>query len=577
MRLPLFFLMSLLFFVPTVSNAADQNGYAAQYECRAGNPNCDVDVTSLALQPCQQIVSASTSWSNINWSNNVICLEAGDHTVKGVLTLQSSGSGATRKVLRYYRSSDNNDDPWNQSSQAKLYALDINGADYWIVHRITIDPNKTGNTIGIYLSPGSAYNIFNRVLVQRTVSEAVSFDGGADLSATTNNSFQNSVIRNTKTSTGAYEAQCFSSGNTSNTRFVNNEAYDCNKVSHVHGPSLVPGFVVENNDMYVSSEGRTDCHGNYTPTGTCSIMEALMSWKGGATSASPAKIIHNRMWGTRWSDGNLIQAGDSMAISLSAQDINGGPATTPGADYVLVQNNIIFDSEIGIHNYWDGPNNNSIIGNIFYDIRDRNPGFGEETGAIRLWRVKSSEVYLNTMIETYPWLDLSGGATNNDVRCNVQIASGSMVGNPNDGALANNAYFGTTRLNDSSNAESSLRTRASSTTYSVGEIIRFGPASACTVSSASACFLYRVAGAGTSAATETPGYCTQLGCTTVDGGIQVQAIRGPYTFNRKLRTGAEQFVIPYARVYSAASEAYKCPSDTGLRPNIGINDVPLGQ
>lgn len=95
--------LSLVFFlgiVATSASAADLNGYTTEYECRAGGPRYDVDVIGLVAQSCQQIIEPDTSWESIDWSNNVICLRAGDHSAKGRLFLQSSGTASNLKVLR---------------------------------------------------------------------------------------------------------------------------------------------------------------------------------------------------------------------------------------------------------------------------------------------------------------------------------------------------------------------------------------------------------------------------------------------------------------------------------------------
>jgi hypothetical protein len=555
---------ALLFLVAWPSFAADLNGYTTQYECRAGGTNCNVDVASLARQSCQQTISTSMSWSSINWSNNVICIEAGDHTAKGTLTLGSSGTSGTRKVLRYTRTNDNDDEPWNQgNNQAKIKAMDTNGNDYWIVQRITIDPNTSGSTVGLNSSAGSSYNIFNRMLIQRTNAEAVVIDGDfASPTASTNNTLQNSVIRSTVPSTGAYESQCVTIGSTANTHLVNNEEYDCNKGSHIPGNTSTEGVVIENSDIYVSPDGRTDCNGNYTPTGNCSRMEALISWKSGGTSGNPNKIIHNRLWGGRYSDGNLIQAGDMPDISISNQDINGEQNPNAGADYVLVQNNIIFDSELGIMNYWDGPDHNSVIGNILYDLKCRR-GSCNEAGGLDFYRIKSSEFYLNTIVDATPWLTWGSGVTNSDMRCNVVIASGSKSGSSGSGTQIDyNAYYDATNSDETTKLVSN-GTRANSRAYSIGATVF--PATRNN-------YIYLATTTGTTAGSE-PTWCTELGCTVDDGSVTWRAIRGPYTFWRKLRTIPEQVTIPYVRVHISAPEAGFCPSSFANRYGIGIDNI----
>ena len=562
------FACTVLLLAASPAFAADANGYTAKYECRAGAPYCNVDVSALVNQSCQQIISASTPWSNINWSNNVICIEAGDHTAKGRLVLQSSGTSGARKVLRYFRSNDTDDDPWNQSAatQARLYAIDANAKKYWLIHRLTIDPSY-GSTNGVELLDGSNGNILNRMLIQRTDGRLVEIYGN-------NNTVQNSVLRTTKTRNDALENQCISIANATNTTIVNNEAYDCNKASHIPGNSPSPGTVLENNDFYVSTAGYTDCNGRFTPTGSCSIMEALISWKSGGSSDNPSKIIHNRLWGTRWADGNLIQAGDSPAISLSAT--GDGDA---GADYVVVQHNIITDSEVGIWNYWGGPDHNSILGNLLYGIKDRTPNLGGESGALTNWRMNNSEFYFNTVIDSSPWLRTNLAAAYNDVRCNVVINSGAQSGDNGPGVQIDyNAYYGVSSVSDSHAITRSLVTRTSSADYGTGTILRTGDTGQCVSGAESACFLFLVTQGGRTAATA-PAYCTTLGCTVTDGTVQVKAIRGPYVYARKLKTSpsGEIAVVPYARVHVSAPETGGCPSSTdparpGSRSDIGIDN-----
>ena len=120
MRFPLAFHIVLILPFPTSVSAADINGYTAQYECRAGNPNCNVDVATLVAQTCQQTIttddSASTINSKINGGSQYICVRNGDYTSKGKIMITASGTSSARKVLRYTRDLDNDDEPWKQVS-----------------------------------------------------------------------------------------------------------------------------------------------------------------------------------------------------------------------------------------------------------------------------------------------------------------------------------------------------------------------------------------------------------------------------------------------------------------------------
>src|SRR3990167_9703454 len=58
--------LSLLFlFYPTWLSAADVNGYAARYECRAGGEFCNVDVVTLTAAACAQTITTADSEETI--------------------------------------------------------------------------------------------------------------------------------------------------------------------------------------------------------------------------------------------------------------------------------------------------------------------------------------------------------------------------------------------------------------------------------------------------------------------------------------------------------------------------------
>jgi hypothetical protein len=523
-----YFAALLMLFVAWPTLAADLNGYTAKYECKAGGTNCNVDVDTLANQACQQTITATASWSTINWSNNVICIAAGDHRAKGVLTLGSSGTAGTRKVLRYYRSSDANDEPWNQSTgnQAILHSIDATGRDYWVIHRITIDRNETapsgGGRVGIQLgqTSKSEHNIISHVLIQRLDGTGVSIDAYS-----TGNVIQNSIIRSlVPYPNGQWtEHMCIDFSRSTNTYVVNNELYDCDKSVSAGDGSFVVGGIIENNDMYLSPAARTDCSGNYTPTGDCSgNMEAQISLKSSGIKGNPVQIIHNRFWGCRWGDSNVSQSGDCPAISISANNQGGN------ASYVLVQNNIIFDQELGIWNYHGtgtcsnqspcpNPHHATIIGNLIYNIHKARPSHPQEPDAALIYRdLDNSEIYLNTVIDSSYWLVTQGYGTDNDVRCNVAINTGGQSGDIGSGTqVDNNAFYATPKF----------------TTNSQG---------------------------------------LNITKPNVSDAANVE-----YCFYRKLRTGSERICVPNARTTTASPHYQACNTAPGTRTGIGISDSPL--
>lgn len=509
-----------LFILTGNSDAADENGYTAKYECRAGNPNCNVDVAALARRECDQVIKSSDSdWAKVynNSSNQIFCLAPGDHRGKGPLVLGSSGSASARKVLRYYASSDSGLDPWHQADneRAKILRVELTGG-YWVLDRITVDGQGVSQN-GVFIRAGSHHNLLNRVLVERHHGYQVTGDWNGENTA---NVIQNSVLRKASPDT-QFEADCIDTQKSVDMLFVNNEVYDCHKALSVgSGVSNTRGLVAENNDFYVSTDHYTDCNGNYNGTGPCSGSEGIMSIKAGGVEGSPAVYIHNRMWGGRTGDGYLVgfdSTGNGTGISISAS-----AADNPGlkSDYVLFQNNIVMDSQKGITGWWGPDTHISIIGNILYNIRAFNSAW--PSIAVEFNSKQDSEFYLNTIIDTDTWMTMGGTSTsggtssNNDVRCNVVINGGANNISPGAGTdIDFNAFYST-----------SLYTTGSAST----NVVRANA-----------------------------------------GDAQMQE----FCFHRKLRTGAERVCIPRAKPTASSPHFRACDTGVGTRRGIGINDASL--
>ena len=168
----------IMFFVAWPTHAADLNGYNALYECRAGGPNCNVDVATLTNTACDTTITTADSMATITSklaNNRFICVQNGNYVSKGRWELPNRGTAGARKVLRYTRTGDNDDEPWNQSeaNRAILHSIYTPGTNYWILHRLTIDRNQTttggGFIAGILLGDGfnnikSENHIVNRVV-----------------------------------------------------------------------------------------------------------------------------------------------------------------------------------------------------------------------------------------------------------------------------------------------------------------------------------------------------------------------------------------------------------------------------
>jgi hypothetical protein len=550
------------------SFAADVNGYTALYECKAGGANCDVDVAALTTAACAQTIttadSAGTIDTKLNTGISPICLTNGDYTGKGTLTLSADGTSGARRVLRYTRSGDDDDEPWNQSgaNQAQVSKLDITG-DFWIVHRVTWPSNTSGGIVRSEVSGSN--NIINRIVIIGPGGNNVC-QGGMEVGGNSN-TLQNSVVKDLRlcpdSSPVAVE---FFAGN--NHRIVNNEVFNWCEHAIQYGTNNIPtmlDLVIENNDLYHTSASYS---GNGNMSGS-----APVSMKAIGSSASPIRVFHNRIFGLRPQDGSVCgDAGTSAAMAHNA---------AVGADnaYTLMQNNVVTDGIIGVSYFNNTNRNSSIIGNIFYDIGPRGTDAFSET--IVFQDAYATEMYLNTIILARIGTGggiITGYNTNMDIRCNVFIDSDDIytVSPPASAILNNNVFYETTvaTFNETaSNVSNDINTRANSTAYSLNDIVR--TTTTPSEDGTAGDFLYKVTTAGTSAASP-PAYCTTPDCQTTDGTMVVRAVRGPYSFKRKLRTVAagEAVVIPYARVFSQAPEAVTpaCPSTYADRTGIGIGD-----
>jgi hypothetical protein len=500
------------------ANASDANGYTAKYECRAGNPNCSIDIAALTSASCDVTVTTSDStWSKItsNSSSRVFCIAAGDHSNKGTLSLGFSGTAQSRKVLKM---SGADNAPWRlaESNRATIARLRLDGGDYWIIHRIAVDGfNRRGGGDGVFIGQGSNNNVFSQILVQRHHGYQLIGDWNG---INYYNTIQNSVIRNAVLDR-TFEAECVDVQKSYYMFFINNEVYNCHKAFSVgSGVNDVRGLIVENNDFYIGTDYYTDCNGKFNSVGPCSGSEAVMSVKTAGIQASPALYIQNRIWGGRSGDATLIgsdNAGYGTAISIS-----GNMPGNSSANYMLFMNNIVMDSQGGITGWWGPDQYLSIIGNVVYNIRK----FKSDvmSNAFEINSKQYSEFYLNTIINTDRWLIMggtsnSGGASaHNDIKCNVVINGGSHyveLGSGNQ--IDYNAFYATTPYS----------------TSGAQKVLSYGSASS--------------------------------------------ANAGEYCFYRKLLTGAERVCIPHAKPTSSSPHFNACDANLGTRKGVGIDDKPL--
>jgi len=497
--------------------AADLNGYTAQYECRAGNPNCDVDVAAIASKPCDATISDSDSISTINWkldttsdTNNdgsiVICAASGDYRqialgayYKPQVVISADGSPSKWRVLRL---ADSGDDPWKlpTAQQAIFRRIDVNG-NYWIVHRLSFknEDTKTGQLV-----------IGEKVIITDVIANQLYFDiariniekPALDIT------IQNSVISSVIPRPGS-DSQCVrlsaGSGTVENIHIVNNEIWDCGDGVLLQDSSsatdVAPGLVIENNDIYVTSAVYCDSSNKFNANGNYAATENGIDLKGGGTASNPAQVIHNRFWGfkrTRSGCGSTGSAGDAIVLNGKSA---GGRRNT------LVQNNIITDAPRALTADADPYDHASIVGNIAYNMRD--PAQPNGRSCWRIGDASDSEVYMNTCIKAPSgWWGRSG--RNNDIKCNINIETVEPGGSIGSTQVDNNAY-------------------------------------------------YDVSG-------------TKFGTNNIVHSSASDAKNTDFCFYRKLRTNPELYCIPNAKPTLNSPHNNLCPNGIGSRKGIGIDD-----
>jgi hypothetical protein len=478
--------------------------------------------------------------------------------------------------LRYHRAGDTDDEPWNQSesNQVRINKLDLNGNSYWVVHRLTfpaIDEPIYGR---VSFALGNETDIIlNRLLIEGAPNGFNNVYTGIELNCcyVKRITVQNSVIRGSWGKLGT-EPHGISLVDGEDIHVVNNELYNWSAHAIQVGRNQIPtmpGFVVENNDIYADSS-------MYLPDGR-GRHKSPMSTKASATADKPGRIIHNRAWGGRNQNAQTanIVASVGMGISVLGRPDGINP------NYILIQNNIIYENQLG-HGFYDAPCEHcSIIGNIYYKHAQYYAD-GRSHAIEGLDKLKNTEIYLNSFINNSDF-GFSFVGDLKDIRCNVFLFGGAREGEtPWSTTQADyNAFYDTpswTFNGTNTNIDKGVSTRANSVPYTVGSVVRWADPKNCSGPSDAACYLYMAKNTGQSFGSQ-PEPCTTLGCTFDDGTVKWQAIRGPYTFYRKLRTKPEPYTIPYARIYanaadptSSAPEARLCPMNYAARIGMGIND-----
>lgn len=420
--------------------------YEVQYEKPVNLPSCDSNNAKV------KIIDSNSDWSAINDSAyQVFCVKPGDYSGKGLININRGGSQSAKRYIRYYSGNDSGKMPWDQSvsERAIIKGLNFDGANWWVVDRITVtDPKYSLNAPLLKVTSKSANNVFNRMLFEKNKDVLVRINNGSK-----NTTVQNSVLRKTKLNNSAlysciYIAVKDSDGPTVNPHIVNNEIYDCgedgiqtNSNTKLNNPQYgIHGLVVENNDIYITPDMYTDGSGNMNRNGPYACAENALDIKVATFKSQPnedqvARILHNRIWGFRITEPDTGLCNQNGSPAAPAVVFHFGTTTD-----VLFQYNIIFDSENGIWVSKNGPKRISLVGNILYDVSNKtNP-----RSAIDLDNGVAVEAYYNLVAKTSQYMN--GGGSKADIRNNMFVRAGRFGSGDfgSESTMGHNIYYSTT-------------------------------------------------------------------------------------------------------------------------------------
>ncbi|GIU00463.1 hypothetical protein TSL6_09690 [Sulfurovum sp. TSL6] len=302
-------------------------------------PACD------ANNPEVQFITSNTDWSTINNSSKrIFCVSPGDYRSLGNINLTASGTSEKRRYIILNNGNDLHPGKL-LSTQVANYALTFNGANYWIVDRAAAIEN---NLISSFLfNATSSYNILNRAFTHEIIT-SVQLKRDANNNTIQNCRFQNMthagrLLDNPTISFKDWSSTVFS---IKNTKIINNEIVNSNDGIQTVIPMTpevtanVEGTIIDNNHIYIDSSIYTDGNGNYTPSGTYAFAENAIDLKIGSLNAqNPIIITNNHMWGYRKSD-------NSSGSYLS--DFGAAVGYHYGIGNIILNNNVIFDSNVGI-------------------------------------------------------------------------------------------------------------------------------------------------------------------------------------------------------------------------------------
>ena len=413
-----FLLAGSTLLVYRVANSADASAVVpSSGHANVELPDCNTSSVDVML------INKPGDWSRINDRKyRVFCVSPGDYRSLGKIQLRSSGIEGAPRVIRYLSTTDNSPLPhavkMSQSERAYIQGLHFSEASYWVIDRLSIvnnDPDETLVNRTVDLRNNSSHN-----LIQNSLIEGGRI--GLRIYSSNFNTVLSNVVRETIST--ANDDNCINLEGKAHTevrgnRIIGNEAYNCTDslqlvtLADSHANLTFPGTVIDNNDFYLEpSVHYTNCKGRFDPLGNCSTAEGRFDIKGGGTANSVNQrvwVIRNRIWGARRTD-PISHAGSSWGSGIAI-------CCSPDIQYVVVENNIIFDNARGISVSSDNAETVVIRNNIVYGILEA----VKNTGHALLGLSQTGNTWSNnTIIHSSHWALLRGTAEL--VHCNIVVA-----------------------------------------------------------------------------------------------------------------------------------------------------------
>jgi hypothetical protein len=368
----------------------------------------------------------------------VFCVDPGDYRAARHVEIRASGTASARRYLRFNA-------PFpappaiEQASRAIFHGLLLDGASWWVIEGITIQPTGPQDLAYLVAIFGGTRNVLEGNLLDASLQSNMTRQNGVVLAATgsgkpsTWNSIQNNVIHGgnknrlpidytgvnvpSETVVGAFN---------DHNKIVDNEIFDWGDGVQIGMDAACAdvarprGTLIDGNDVYVTASKRVRCSdGAPDPNGECSCSENGIDVKspGGSRSDRWTQVTNNRLWGFRPTLRDVPSCGGSGA---RGQAINAGNAC---ASNVFVAGNRITDSTIGVLSeggVW------RIAGNLISEIRSADTAHGNQARAIYPLTSTGTLVQFNTVVA----VDNTYQDTADDVtaQCNAVIHDRGVLG-----------------------------------------------------------------------------------------------------------------------------------------------------